>query len=147
MTNLIYDDEIEFDINPFLLGFNSKVYDLQEGALRDYRSDDYVSMTVSYNIEREIEKRDKEKDEELLNIIKDIAGEQAPFLLKLFARTLFGKAFEKFTILRGDGRNGKSLILELIYKTLGQYAYRAPVELVTNLSPKSGELVLVLRLL
>ena len=41
-----------------------------------------------------------------MNIIKDIAGNQVPFLLQLFARTLFGIALEKFTILRGHGRNG-----------------------------------------
>ena len=69
-----------------------------------------------------------------------MAGEQAPFLLKLFARTSFGKALETFTILRGHGRNGKSLILELIYKTLGQYAFRAFVNIVTNLSPKEGKI-------
>ena len=73
-----------------------------------------------------------------MNINKDIAGDQAPFPLKLFARTLFGKAYEKFTILRGHWKNGKSLILELIYQTLWQYAYKAPPELITNLSPKSG---------
>ena len=73
-----------------------------------------------------------------MNIIKDIAGEQAPFLLKLFARTLFGKALETFTILRGHGRNGKSLISELIYKTLGQYAYRTSSDLVTKINPKGG---------
>ena len=73
-----------------------------------------------------------------MNIIKDIALNQAPFLLKLFARTLFGKALEKFTILRGHLRNGKSLIFELIYKILVQYAYRASPDLVTNLNPKGG---------
>ena len=95
-------------------------------------------MSVGYDIAREIEKRDKEKEEELMNIIKHIAGDQASFLLKLFSRTLFGKALEKFTILRGHGRNGKSLILELNYKTLGQYAYRASSDLVTNSNPKGG---------
>ena len=47
-------------------------------------------MSVGYDIAREIEKRDKEKEEEFMNIIIHIAGDQAPFLLKLFARILFG---------------------------------------------------------
>ena len=136
MTNLLYDDKIEFDTNPFLLEFDSKVYDLRDGAFREYKPDDYVSMSVCFDINRE--KTDREKEEELMNIIKDIAEDQTPFLLKLFARTLFGKALEKFTILRGHGRNGKSLILKLIYITLGQYAYRASFDLVTNLNPKGG---------
>ena len=136
MTNLLYDDKMEFDTNPYLLGFDSKVYDLPDGAFREYKPDDYVSMSVGFDIDRK--NRDRKKEEESMNIIKDIAGDQAPFLLKFFGRTLLGKALEKFTILRGHGRNGKSLILELIYKTLGQYAYRASSDLVTNLNPKGS---------
>ena len=135
ITNLLYFDNIEFDTNPFLLGYDSKVYDLREGGFREYKPDDYISMSVGFDIDRE--KRDKEK-EELINILEDIAKEQAPFLLKLFARTLFGKALEKFIILQEHGRNNKSLIFKLIYKTLGQYAYRASADLVTNLNFKGG---------
>ena len=135
MTNLLYDDKIEFYTNQFGLGFDSKVYDLRDGAFREYKLDDYISMSVGFDIDRQNIDRETE---ELMNIIKDIAGDQAPFLLKLFASTLFGKALEKFTILRGYGRNGKSLILEIIYNTLRQYAYRASPDLVTNLNPKGG---------
>ena len=59
-----------------------------------------------------------------MNILKDIAGDQVSFALKIFARTLFGKGFETFTILREFGRNGKLLILEFMLETLGQYAYK-----------------------
>ena len=92
MTNLLYDDKIEFYTNPFLLGFDSQVYDLRDGAFREYKPDNYILMSVGFDIDRK--NREKEK-EELINIIKDIAGDQAPFLLKLFARTLFGKELEK----------------------------------------------------
>ena len=34
---------------------------------------DYVSMSVGFDIDRE--NRDREKEEELMNIIKDIAGD------------------------------------------------------------------------
>ena len=59
MTNLLYDDKIEFDTNPFILGFDTIVNDLREGAFRNYRPDDYISMTVCFDIERELAKRDK----------------------------------------------------------------------------------------
>ena len=55
-----------------------------------------------------------------MNLIKDIAGDQVSFVIKILARTLFGKGFETCTILRGCGRNGKSLILEFMLETLGQ---------------------------
>ena len=87
------------------------IYEIK--LLENNKPDDYVSMSVGFDQDRE--NRDRNKEEVLKNIIKDIAGNQAKYLLKLFARTLFGKALEKFTILRGHGSNGKSLILELIY--------------------------------
>ena len=68
MTNLLYFDKIGFYTNLFLIGFDSKVYDLR-GLFRDYKPDDYVSMSFGYDIERDIETGDKEKEEELMNII------------------------------------------------------------------------------
>ena len=38
-----------------------------------------------------------------MDLFKDIAGDQVLFDLKILARTLFGKGFETFTILRGCG--------------------------------------------
>ena len=58
-----------------------------------------MTMSVGYDIDRK--NRDINKEEELINLFKDIAGDQVSFVLKILARTLFGKGFETFTILRG----------------------------------------------
>ena len=47
------------------------------------------------------------KEKELQTILIDIAGNQIDFLIQLLARILLGQTFEKFTILRGCGGNGK----------------------------------------
>lgn len=49
-----------------------------------------------------------------MSIFKVIAVEEALFLLKLFEITLFGKALDKFIILRRCGKNGKLIILILM---------------------------------
>ena len=64
MKNLLYSDKNEFDTNTFLLGFDSKVFDLRKGVFIDYKPDEYVSISVGFDIDREIEKRYKEKEEE-----------------------------------------------------------------------------------
>ena len=73
-----------------------------------------------------------------MNLFNDIAGDQVSFVLKILARTLFGKGFETFTILRGCGRNGKSLILELMLETIGQYAYKMNKITILNNGKTSG---------
>ena len=62
-------------------------------------------MIVGYNID--LDKIDINKDNLLQTILLDIAKDQINFLRQLLARILLGQTFEKFTILRGCGLNGK----------------------------------------
>ena len=52
MTHLLYDDTIEFDTNLFLLGFDSKVYDLRDGAHREYKQNNDLSISVGFVINK-----------------------------------------------------------------------------------------------
>ena len=51
------NEKIEFDMNPWLLGFESKVLDVRTGEFREHRKEDYVSMSTGY------EWREPEKEE------------------------------------------------------------------------------------
>ena len=78
-------------------------------------------MRTGYEIDKE--NRDREKENVLQTILIDIEGDQINFLRLLLARIFLGQTFEKFTILRGWGGNGKSLLLELLLDTLGGYGH------------------------
>jgi phage/plasmid-associated DNA primase len=43
--------EEDFNTKPFLIGFNNGVYDLEKDEFRDYRFDDYMTMTTKYDFE------------------------------------------------------------------------------------------------
>ena len=75
---ILVDDTIEFDRNKYLLGFENKVYDLQHHWLIDYKPEYYISMSTGYEIDRN--NRDIEKENLLLAILINIAGDQIDFL-------------------------------------------------------------------
>ena len=102
---VLVDDLIKFDRNKYLVVFENKVYDWQHHQLIDFKPEYYISLSTGYKIDRN--NKDKEKENLLLALLKDIAGDQIYFLKQLLARILLGQTFEKFTILRGCGGNGK----------------------------------------
>ena len=52
LSYVLFDKKVKFDSNLFLLGFDSKVYDLQKGILWSYKPKDYMTMSVDYDIDR-----------------------------------------------------------------------------------------------
>ena len=117
-----YNNEFEFDAKPNLIGFKDKVFDLETKELRDYRPDDYITMSTRYNLEE----RDQVKINKLYDLIKTIQPdeEHRKCLLSVYARCLYGKNLEKFIILNGDGGNGKGLLYEFLMKVFGDYGYQ-----------------------
>jgi hypothetical protein len=114
-----YYDEAKFDNKWWLLGFKNKVFDLNEGCIRDYRHDDNVSITTGYNW--------REPTQEELNTVNGIIEKIMPYTeerklyLQILCSALDGKCLDKFIIFNGKGNNGKGLINELLLKFLGDY--------------------------
>jgi phage/plasmid-associated DNA primase len=46
------ENEEDFNSKPFLLGFNNGVYDLELNEFRDYKFDDYITLTTKYDYEK-----------------------------------------------------------------------------------------------
>lgn len=123
----------KLDENRNLLGFNNGVYDLENQVFRCGRPDDYISMStgidyVPYDpsdpITIEVEKflRDIQPESDLQN-----------YVLNLLASCLQGHIpDEKFHIWTGTGGNGKSLLVTLFMKALGEYAMTLPTSLITG---------------
>ena len=46
------ETELDFNSNPFLLGFDNGVYDLQNELFRPYKFDDYITMKTGIWLSR-----------------------------------------------------------------------------------------------
>lgn len=108
------------ETNKDLIGFENGVYDLSSKTFRNAKPEEYVSMSVGYDYvysnESEINRM-----YEIINSLWDTEDKTKYFLHKL-AYTLTGnKERQEVNIHTGLGGNGKSLIFDLLKKTLGDY--------------------------
>lgn len=113
------NNEIKFDDKWGLLGFNNLVYDLQDGCFRDYRYDDYVSMTTGYDW-REPTNEEMATMEKLISTIMPIEEERKLYL-QILCTAIDGRCLEKFIIFNGGGGNGKGMIDDMLLLALGSY--------------------------
>jgi P4 family phage/plasmid primase-like protien len=129
------------DENPALMCFENGVLDLSQGecVFREGRPKDYLSISTGINYKEESEidsEKMKEVDDFLSKIFVD--KELKEYALKVIASCLFGGSDEHFHIWTGVGSNGKSTLIQLIEKTLGEYACKLPISLMTNKRTGSG---------
>ena len=127
------------DANPYLIGFDNGVYDLQNDEFRDGRPEDYLTFSTGYDY---IDFGDIENEEDLEEEIKetyDFFDQVFPqkavreYILLLLSSFLGGTTRdEKFHIWTGVGSNGKSKLLELIEFALGDYACKLSNTVLTR---------------
>ena len=139
---LFYDDSFieKQDSKPYLLGFNNGVYDFEEGVFRDGRPDDYIVKCTNYDYipEYKLDKTIlKEVDifmEQLFPVV-----ELRKYMWEHLSSTLIGtNENQTFNIYSGSGRNGKSMLVLLMSKVLGDYKGTVPVTLITQKRPTIG---------
>jgi P4 family phage/plasmid primase-like protien len=120
------------DQNRDLLGFENGVYDLRTDEYRKGVPSDYISLSTGY--EFTTVQTTAGIEELVYKILPDV--ETRDFTLKSIASCLDGHVRdENFYIWSGksnSGGNGKSTLTDFILKVLGDYAYVAPVTLVTR---------------
>lgn len=114
----------KFNTNDYLFGCNNGVINLRTGSLRPGCQDDYVSKVspVEYTgIETPAPNWEK--------ALKEIFEDRQPlinFICRLFGYSMSGLTTEAFLpVLFGQGRNGKSTIIETISHVMGNMA--API--------------------
>lgn len=112
-------NDINFDDKWWLLGFNNTVYDMEEECFREYKYDDYVSLTCGYDW-REPTKEEINTVNKLIESIMPIK-EERDFFLQILCTALEGRCLEKFIIFNAGGRNGKGVINDLLLSALGNY--------------------------
>ena len=111
--------DINFDDKWWLFGFNNKVYDMKECEFRDYKPEDYITITTGYDY-REPTEDEVEFVYKLLIQIMPIETERETFL-DILASGIDGRCPEKFIVFNGGGGNGKGVIDDLMLKMMGNY--------------------------
>jgi P4 family phage/plasmid primase-like protien len=125
-------DEL-LDSRSHLLGFANGVYDLKMHLFRDGMPDDYIFHSakinyIGYN-------NDLPEFEEINEFFSKIFTVEAvkKYVLDVLACTLDGSiAQERFYIFTGQGSNGKSRLLDLVQKSIGDYYCILPIALLTQ---------------
>lgn len=124
------------DQNKDFLGFENGIYDLTTMEFRKGVSGDYISMSTGYEYVEYTS--DSIEYKTLMDLLIKILPnpDVRHFTLKSLASCLDGHIRdENFYIYSGKnntGGNGKSTIMDLLLKALGEYACTSPVTLITG---------------
>lgn len=133
----IYFHDVNFlkklDENRSLIGMENGVYDLDAGIFREGRPDDYITYTTELyywnysNTSMEVKQLEMFLnkifvDEELRNYTLD----------SICSCLKGGNQDKRFYILTGDGDNGKSVFINLVESTFGDYFWKFEQELLVR---------------
>jgi P4 family phage/plasmid primase-like protien len=130
------DFTTKLDSNNLLIGFDNGVYDLTTFEFRKGQPEDYITMSVGYDYTD----KHTEKYDDLLIFLQDIQPNknERDYMLTYLSIGLVGNLLELFTILTGCGRNGKSKLIELLGKTLGEYFGSVQSQMFTRPRPDAN---------
>lgn len=141
---LFYDGTFlqKLDLNPYLLCFTNGVYDFKLKEFRKGQPEDNVSMCTNNEyipLSPAVANT--------VSAINDFMDELFPekplckYMWEHLASTLLGtSANQTFNMYIGNGQNGKSVLVNLMEKALGQYKGDVPLTLVTEKRGKVGGL-------
>ena len=136
---LFYDKTFieKLDQNPYLMCFNNYVVDFKNKCHRKGQPDDYISKCTNIDYMPISIVRNK-----FINIIKEIElffeqlfpnPELRRYMCEHLASCLIGTIVNQtFTIYKGSGRNGKSMLISLMSKGMGSYKGTVPITLITQ---------------
>lgn len=149
--DLFYDPDFmnRENQNPYLLCFKNGVFDFSINEFRDGRPDDYLTKCTN-NDYVSIDKVSKTDIEEVKDFMRKIYPEEGlhNYMWQHFASTLLGLNLNQtFNIYTGSGANGKSVLVDLMSKVLGEYKGDVPITLVTqkrnNIGSASPEIAML----
>lgn len=124
------------DENKNLICFTNGVYDLENSIFREGRPEDYITLCTN-NRYVPFAKINKSKLQLVRKFLVDIQPEEdmRNYILDLFASCLAGHNLDqKFNIWTGSGSNGKSVLINLMMDSFGDYACGLPPEVLTRAS-------------
>jgi P4 family phage/plasmid primase-like protien len=134
---LFYDTDFitKLDQNPYLLCFNNCIVDFKEKRARKGQPDDYISKSTNIDYITINEKRDIKIINEITQFIEELFPntELRKYMWEHLASCLVGtNENQTFNIYTGGGSNGKSCLVDLMGKVLGDYKGTVPITLITQ---------------
>lgn len=119
-----------FDKDPYLLCTESGVINLKTQEIQEFNKEDMISNTTTFEIDTENKPKLFEKFlMELCNNNKELFH----FLHKAFGYSITNSTREqKMFILKGDGNNGKSLLLDVVKTCIGAYGITCKPQFLTE---------------
>lgn len=115
-------DITDIDANSWLIGARNAVIDLRTGVAREYSRDCYVTKSLACDFKPDVQCPMWKKFFE--EVFPDEAVRR--FVWKALGYSLTGITGEKaFFFLHGAGYNGKTVLIETIFKIMGDYAKKA----------------------
>jgi putative DNA primase/helicase len=122
-----------FDAEPHLLNCQGILVDLRDGTRRPAQPDDYCTRTTRFAMSEDADAV-PEKFFEFLEEATSDNGSPRPdlamWILTWFGYCLSGDVSAQFFVnFHGKGRNGKSVLLTLMYELFGDYASPLPEDI------------------
>lgn len=115
---------------------DNKAFDVLANEIVTIHPTDRILTTCGYPLPEE------NKDE--VELVHDLIKEVVPpanvdSLLSALSLSVYGENKEEaFVLYKGEGRNGKGMIMSLTQKSMGKYYYALPSEVLTTHSKGSG---------
>lgn len=121
------------DSNYKLVAFKDLVYDLEVKEYRKINKEDFIMKHIEFNAPVE----DMEEDvirNDIIDFIYSIqeTKENADFLIKIMANSIFYNKYEKLYIINGSGGNGKGVLFSLFEHTIGSYFHNVNSQFLTT---------------
>ena len=140
--SLFYDSQFEqkLDSNINLIGFENGIYDLEQGAFREGRPDDYITLSTKNDYYKWNDKNPF--NTHIFKFFDQVLPNKAVrnYFLNALCTCLTGTTKEeKLYIMTGSGSNGKSLTMDLMYLALGDYYMSCPITIITRKRGQSNE--------
>lgn len=138
-SEIFYDDKFynKLNKNPYLIGCKNCIIDIKNKEHRKGIHEDYVSLTTNnnyYPLDYYM-KRSPEIIDELNEFMNQLFPDKelCEYMWEHLASTLLGTTDNQtFNIYIGSGANGKSVLVELMEKVLGDYKGSVPSSLITQ---------------
>lgn len=143
VKEFFYDDRFleKLDTNPYLLCCKNGVFDFKEKIFRSGIPEDNLSISTNINYRP----LDPVKDKKIIDEIHEFMNQLFPnkelcrYMWEHLASTVIGTTpNQTFNNYIGEGQNGKSVLVNLMEITLGEYKGDVPLTLVTDKRSKAG---------